>query len=65
MHLIHSDVCGPFLTLSFTGMCYFVSFIDDCTQHAMVYFMKAKSEVLDKLQDFIGSLPSQVKACQL
>jgi transposase InsO family protein len=65
MHLIHSDVCGPFPTPSFTGMRYFVSFIDDCTRHATVYFMKAKSEVLDKLRDFIASLPSQVKVRQL
>ncbi len=31
MSLVHSDVCGPFLTCLFMGKLYFVLFIDDCT----------------------------------
>ena len=44
--LIHTDVCGPFPP-SRGGFRYFISFIDDCTRLAMVYFIKKKSEAID------------------
>ena len=52
LQLIHSDVCGPMQTPSLGGCKYFVTFIDDFTRCCKVYFMKHKSEVLEKFKDF-------------
>ena len=50
--LIHSDVCGPMSESSIGGSRYYVTFIDDFTRYTCVYFLKNKSEVLDKFKDF-------------
>ena len=52
LQLVHSDVCGPMQTQSIGGAKYFVTFIDDYTCCCTVYFMKHKSEVLDKFKEF-------------
>ena len=51
--LIHSDVCGPFLS-SISRYRYFVLFKDDFTKYRYVYFMREKSEVHMKLKDMIA-----------
>ena len=50
--VVHSDVCGPMSVSSFGGSCFYVTFIDDYTRYNCVYFMKNKSEVLEKLKEF-------------
>ena len=52
LQLVHSNVCGPMQTQSIGGAKYFVTFIDDYTRCCAVYFMKHKSEVLDKFKEF-------------
>ena len=52
LQLIHSDVCGPMHTESFGCHKYFVTFIDDYSRCCAVYFMKHKSEVLEKFKEF-------------
>ena len=52
LQLVHSDICGPMQTQSIGGAKYFVTFIDDYTRCCAVYFMKCKSEVLDKFKEF-------------
>ena len=52
LQLVHSDVCGPMQTQSIGGAKYFVTFIDDYTRCCAVYFMKHKSEVLEKFKEF-------------
>jgi len=52
LQLVHSDVCGPMQTQSIGGAKYFVTFIDDYTRCCAIYFMKHKSEVLDKFKEF-------------
>ena len=52
LQLIHSDVCGPMSTESIGGKKYFVTFTDDYSRCCSVYFMKHKSEVLEKFKDF-------------
>ena len=51
LQLVHSDICGPMQTQSIGGAKYFVTFIDDYTRCCAVYFMKCKSEVLDKFKE--------------
>ena len=50
--LVHSDVCGPTQTRVIGGAKYFVTFVDDYTRCCAVFFMKHKSEVLDKFKEF-------------
>jgi hypothetical protein len=52
LQLIHSDVCGPMQTMSIGGCRYFVTFIDDYSRCCKVYFMKQKSETMDKFKEF-------------
>ena len=52
LQLVHSDVCGPMPVQSFSGARYFVTFIDDYTRCVKVYFIKHRSQVLEKLKEF-------------
>ena len=52
LKLVHSDVCGPMSTESFNGKRYFVTFIDDYSCCVKVYFIRHKSEVLQKFKEF-------------
>ncbi|KAG2816478.1 hypothetical protein PC129_g14861 [Phytophthora cactorum] len=49
LDLVHTDVMGPMQTKTHGGCTYVVTFIDDYLRHVTVYFMKAKSDVLSKL----------------
>jgi hypothetical protein len=50
--LVHSDMCGPMSATSLSGYIYYVSFIDDFSRNTWIYFLKAKSEVFNKLKEF-------------
>ncbi|CAF4951965.1 unnamed protein product [Pieris macdunnoughi] len=52
LQIIHSDVCGPFENESMAGSKYFVKFIDDYTRYCCVYFLKEKSQVIDKFKEY-------------
>ena len=51
--LINSDVCGPMSEKSVGGSNYFVCFKDDFTKFRRVFFLRHKSEVEDKLKQFL------------
>jgi hypothetical protein len=42
LEIIHIDVCGLMQTRSLGGAYYFLLFIDDCTRHTWVYFLRKK-----------------------
>jgi hypothetical protein len=48
LQLVHSDLCFPLSSPSFSGCKYFLAFIDDFSRRTWVYFLKLKSEVFDK-----------------
>ncbi|MCP4490581.1 MAG: DDE-type integrase/transposase/recombinase, partial [Gammaproteobacteria bacterium] len=50
--LVHSDVCGKLDPISLGGAQYFVTFIDDKSRYARVYFIRHKSEVFTKFKEF-------------
>ena len=52
LELIHSDVCGPMPSISFSVYEYYVTFIDDYSRNTWIYFLNAKSEVFEKLKEF-------------
>lgn len=51
LELVYSDVWGP-ATDSVGRKNYYVSFIDDFSKFTWIYFLKYKSEVLQKFQEF-------------
>ena len=52
LKLVYSDVRGPMETTSLGGHGYVASFIDSYSRFARAYFMKHKSEVLEKSRQF-------------
>ncbi|KAK2403406.1 putative mitochondrial protein [Trifolium repens] len=50
--VVHTDVCGPFETLSLGGNRYFVSFVDEFSRMMWIYLIKTKDEVLQKFKSF-------------
>ena len=52
LELVHSDVFGRVKQPSIGGMRYMVTFIDDFSRYVWVFFMKEKSETLDKFNEF-------------
>ncbi len=49
--LVHSDVCGPFETITIGGYKYFVTFIDDFSGYCVAYLIRHKSEVFGKFKE--------------
>ena len=47
LELVHSDLCGPLPSASFSGFKYFLTLIDDYSRCTWVYFLKLKSEVFN------------------
>lgn len=50
--LVRLDVCGPMSSASVKGNIYYVTFIDDSSKKAWIYFMKTKDEAFSKFQEF-------------
>ncbi|RWR98872.1 retrovirus-related Pol polyprotein from transposon TNT 1-94-like protein, partial [Dinothrombium tinctorium] len=48
LQLVHTDVCGPMQTKTFSGKRYFLTFIDDYSRFTVCYLLEHKSEVYDK-----------------
>ena len=64
LELIHSNLCGPFLTNSLFGSRYFIIFVDNATRMTWVYFLKTKSvvEVLRVFQLFKALVEKEADA---
>ena len=52
LQLVHTDVCGPMQTQSFGGSSYFITFTDDHSRYCKTYFLRKKSEALEKFKEF-------------
>lgn len=59
LELIHSDLDGPMETQSIGHAKYFLTFIDDFSRNVFVYFLKCKSEVLEKFKHFKSFVENQ------
>lgn len=68
LEIIHTDVCGPMRTISNGGARYFITFVDDYSRWCQVYFLKEKSQVIDKFLEFKNFVENQkgykIKAIQ-
>ncbi|GKA28580.1 retrotransposon protein, putative, ty1-copia subclass [Tanacetum coccineum] len=58
--LIHTDVCGPFRTVSREGANYFITFIDDFSSYGFFYLMKHKHEVFEIFKVFQNEVENQL-----
>ncbi|KMQ89570.1 retrovirus-related gag-pol polyprotein [Lasius niger] len=54
LDLIHTDVCGPMRTRSPSGKRYMITFIDDYSKYTIIYLLNQKSEVENKLREYIA-----------
>lgn len=52
LEIVHSDVCGPMKEETIAGSRYFITFVDDFSKYCYIYFMKNKSEALEKFKEF-------------
>lgn len=50
---MHTDLCGPITPNTWDGNKYFLTFLDDFTHYAMVYLIKRKEEVSEKIKEYI------------
>jgi transposase InsO family protein len=48
LQLVHSDLCGLLSSPSLSRCKYFLTFIDEFSRCAWVYFLKLKSQVFEK-----------------
>ena len=60
LDLVHSDVCGPISSVSLGGCEYYVKFIDDHSRKTWIYFLKTKSEVFKRFQEFKALVKNQI-----
>ncbi|CAB0016275.1 unnamed protein product, partial [Nesidiocoris tenuis] len=59
LQILHADVCGPFSEISWNGYRYFLSVLDDKTHYAAAFLLKSKSEVKDRLIDYITKIENK------
>ena len=58
---VHTDVWGPASTTSKGGSRYFVSFIDDHSRYAWVYFLKHKNEVFETFKKWKAMVENRTR----
>ena len=49
---VHSDVCGPFSTVSAAKQRYYVIFVDDYSHKCLTFFMQRKHQAFTKFCEF-------------
>lgn len=59
--IIHADVCGCMEVKSFGGAKYFLLLKDDYSHYRTVYFLKQKSEVINKIKEFVECTQNQTE----
>ena len=57
---IHTDICGPFPTVSWNGQQYFITFIDDFSCYGYLYLIHEKSQSLEVFKSFKVEVENQL-----
>jgi hypothetical protein len=60
LDIVHIDVCGPMSRASLSGREYYLAFIDDYSRKTWIYFLKTKSEVFKRFQEFKALVENQI-----
>ena len=58
LDLVHTDVLGPIHQESYEGFRYAIGFFDSYSQYAVMYPMRARDEVFEKLELYIADVGS-------
>jgi hypothetical protein len=61
--LIHTDICGPITTDSFSEKEYFITLIDDFSRKCWVYFLKEKFETFVIFKKYKVMVEKPMKLC--
>jgi transposase InsO family protein len=61
--LTHTDVWGPAHIPSIHGYRYYISFVDDATRQVILYYMKTKDEVSEKVKHYLTYIKRQGQKC--
>lgn len=56
---IHMDVWGPYNTLTYDGIRFFLTLVDDYTRWTWIFLMRVKSDVIELLRNFIMMVNTQ------
>ena len=59
LDLIHTDVSGRMSHVSLSGYKYHILFIDEHSRKTWIYFLKTKSEVFKRFQEFKALVETQ------
>jgi hypothetical protein len=51
LEVIHFDVCGPLRTKTHRRIEYFVTFTNGYSRYEYIYFLKHKSEAIEKFKE--------------
>lgn len=62
LQLVHVDICGPITPSSNGNKRYMLSFIDDFTRKAWIYFLHEKSEAFGMFKNFKAYVEKEVGA---
>ena len=60
LQLIHTDICGPFPTVSWNDQQYFITFIDDFSRYDYLYLIHEKSQSLEVFKSFKVEVENQL-----
>ena len=60
LELIHTDICGPFPTVSWNGQQYFITLIDDFSRYGYLYLIHEKSQSLEVFKSFKVKVENQL-----
>ena len=64
LDLIHTDVCGPMRTVTPGGTKYYMTIIDDHSKYCKVYLLKRKSDVADKVKEYVKCVQTKLRKHQ-
>ena len=60
LQVIHTDICGPFHTVSWNGQQYFITFIDDFSRYGYLYLIHEKFQSLEVFKSFKVEVENQL-----
>jgi transposase InsO family protein len=61
LQLMHTNICGRLVPVSYGGNKYFITFIDDYSRKIWVYFLKEKSVAVDIFKSFKNLVENESK----
>lgn len=59
LDIVHTDVCGPMEETTPGGCRYYMSMIDDHSRYAFIYFLKEKSDVEQRIREYVRMAENQ------